>query len=173
MGAESLAKQLWADMRIKVTDEEAQDYLNQFFVTYPKVQDYIANTQNMASTFGYTTTFTGRRRRFPIIQYNRGMQGRVSRQAVNARIQSTSSDLVQRNMIELHKAIRPLGGRLILTVHDSIGFQVPKGTRGMATLLDNVIRKKTAKMFPWMPVEWIFDVAKGPNYGNCKYKVED
>lgn len=173
MGAESLAKQLWAEMRIKVTVEEAQEYLNQFFVTYPLVSTYITNTQNMASTYGYTTTFTGRRRRFPIIKYNKSMRGRVSRQAVNARIQSTSSDLVQSNIIELHKAIRPLGGRIILTVHDSIGFQVPKGTRGMATLLDQVVRQTTAKRFPWMPVEWIFDVAKGPSYGMCKEEVLD
>lgn len=173
MSAPSLAAQLWAEMRIKVTEEEAQEYLNKFFERYPNVAQYIAATQNAAANFGYVTTFTGRRRRFPIVKYNRSARARVSRQSVNARIQSTSSDLVQRNMIELHKAIKPLGGRLIITVHDSVGFQVPKGTRGMATLLDDVIRKKTAEQFPWLPVEWKFDVARGPSYGECSEEVVD
>ena len=96
---------------------------------------------------------------------------RVSRQAVNARIQSSSSDVVQRNIIELAKELIPLNGRVILTVHDSIGFQVPKGTPHMKDLLDEVIVERTKRMFPWLPVMWKYDVGYGPNYGKAKYDV--
>lgn len=167
MGAATLQAKLWSDMRISVTEEQAQEYLDKFFVTYPGVQQYIELTQRFVEDYKFTYTFTGRRRRFPFAVYSRSQLNRVGRQAVNARIQTTSSDMVGMNLIEVHKAIQPLGGRILVTVHDSIGFQLPKGTTGVRAILDYAIKGKIKEECPWLPVEWKYDVAKGPNYGDA------
>ena len=65
----------------------------------------------------------------------------------------------------------PLGGRVVLTVHDSILFQLPKGTPGVRALLDEVIIANTRQRFSWLPVEWKYDVGKGPSYGECEAAV--
>lgn len=89
------------------------------------------------------------------------------RKAVNFRIQSTTADIVNANLVDLADRIRPLGGRIILTVHDSILFQLPRETAGVKALLDEVILEGTKERFPWLPVAWKYDVGKGPNYGEC------
>lgn len=171
MGAETLMTNLWVTQRIKITLEQAEDYINKFFLSYPGVKDYMDSTKRFTIKHGFTYTFTGRRRRFPIVKYNRRARGKAARQAVNSRIQTTSSDVVMTNMIELGKALKKLGGRILLTVHDSIVFQVPKGTKGIKKLLDNIVITSVAEKFPWLPVTWKYDVGMGPSYGEAKYPV--
>jgi DNA polymerase-1 len=167
MGAETLKKNLWKDMRIDITVEEAEDYLERFFQTYPGVRNYINMTQNFASRFKFTYTFTGHRRRFPIAVYSNDQINRVARQAVNSRIQTTSAVMVNKNMWDLDPAVESLGGRLLLTVHDSVGLQRPKGVPGFKQILDEIILENTAANFPWMPVPWKYDAGYGPSYGEA------
>ena len=159
-------------MRIKVTEDEAQDYLDKFFQTYPGVKQYIETTKNFVRQYHFAYTYTGRRRRFPIIGLDRKSASRISRQAVNARIQSTSSDIVMTNLVDLDRAIQPLGGRILLTVHDSIVFQLPKNTSGVKPILDQIVLENTSSRFPWLPVQWKYDCGSGPNYGEAHDEVK-
>jgi DNA polymerase-1 len=168
MGPETLRKQLWTENRIQISEEEAEQYLEKFFRTYPGVANYIKQTEAFATKYKFVYTFTGRVRRFPLIGNDKYSKSRALRQAVNARIQTTSADIVNTNLTDLHKAIKPLGGRVILTVHDSILFQLPKGTPDVKALLDRVIIGNTRDKFPWLPVSWKYDVGRGPNYGECR-----
>lgn len=167
MGAKSLKIQLQDDMNIKITLKEAEEYIKKFNKSYPGVADYITQTQNFVARNNYTYTFTGRKRRFPMASFTWKQKTKALRQAINARIQTTSADIVNTNIIDLDNAVKPLGGRVVLTVHDSILFQMPKGTEGVDDILNQVIIQNTAKRFSWLPVEWKYDVGKGPNYGEC------
>ncbi|EFI35559.1 DNA-directed DNA polymerase [Desulfonatronospira thiodismutans ASO3-1] len=167
MGATSLSKQLWAESRIKVSEDEAKQYLNKFFEEYPKVKEYMEKTRAFARAHRFVYTYTGRRRRFPMLGVDNHQKFKAFRQAINCRIQTTSADIVNTNLVDLDDAIKPLGGRVLLTVHDSILFQLPKDTAGVTELLDQVITENTKNKFPWLPVEWKYDVGKGPNYGEC------
>ncbi|MGN1038815.1 MAG: DNA polymerase [Mailhella sp.] len=171
IGAEGLANQLWSEMRIRESPEKCQEYLDGFFRTYPGVARYVAETKAFAARYGFTYTYTGRRRRFAISAFSRAHASRMSRQAVNVRIQSTSSDLVACNMIDLHWWLKRHGGRLLLTVHDSFPFQLPKGIGCIKEELDAIIMANTAIRAPWLPVEWKYDVGKGPNYGDTHGEV--
>ena len=174
-GASTLVKNLYSGMRIEIDEATAQGYLDKFFVTYPGVTQYMRDTIDMVTRFGVTFTFTGHRRHFPSAMYDRSMANRMGRQAVNARIQTTSSVLVNYNMIKLYEAIKKRGwdGRVLLTVHDSIAFQlnkeIPKGE--VKEVLDQVVVKDVAKEFPWMPVAWAYDCAWGDSYGTCKNEL--
>jgi DNA polymerase-1 len=159
-------------MRIRISVEEAAQYLEKFFETYPGVRNYITSTMNFAATYNFTYTFTGRRRRFPLSTMSSGQGNRMARQAVNARIQTTSSDIVTANMVQINNRIKPLGGRVLLTVHDSIVFQLPKGTPGVRQLLDDSVLHWTKENCPWLPVDWKYDCGKGPNYGDTHGKID-
>jgi len=173
MGAETLQKQLWTEMRIRREVEECQQYLDGFFEMYPGVQDYIDETKAFTARNKFSWTFTGRRRRFPILSYASRQTNRVSRQAVNARIQASSSDLVQTNMIDIDREVLvPNGGSMLLGVHDSMGFLLPEGMTGMRAEFDRLIVQYTAEKYPWLPVIWKYDVGKGPDYGNTHHPVD-
>jgi len=171
MSPERLQQQLWSELRIEESIEQCEEYLNKFFETYPGVKRYIDHTKAFVERFGYTWTFTGRRRRFAIASFNTSQLSRMGRQAVNARIQTTSSDLVMYNLIDLQQWLKTIGGRVILTVHDSILFQVPKGTTGIKAELDRIIVGNTAERAPWLPVTWKYDAGMGPNYGDTHGEV--
>lgn len=171
MSAERLQQQLWSELRIQEPIEQCQEYLDKFFETYPGVKAYIDGTKNFVARFGYTWTFTGRRRRFAIAQYNRSQAARMGRQAVNARIQTTSSDLVMYNLIDVDNWLQTVGGRMLLTVHDSLLFQLPKNIGPVFADIKRIITGNTAERAPWLPVEWKFDVGCGPNYGDTHVEV--
>ncbi len=171
VGPQTLSDQIWSEMRVRESVEQCQKYLDDFFAGYPGVKKYIDDTKEFVKQNKFTYTFTGRRRRFMIADLYPAVANRVARQAVNARIQTTSSDLVMCNVIDLQHELLKLGGRVLLTVHDSMPFQAPKGITGMKELLYRVVTENTAKRAPWLPVVWKFDVGKGPNYGDTHEEV--
>ncbi len=166
-GAKSLSKDFGAILGRVVTEEEAEKYLDGFFRTYPGIEKYTETTKNCAKRYGFAYTKLGRRRCFPMAAHDRGKLHGAFRQAVNFRIQSTAADIVNANLVDLADRIKPLGGRVVLTVHDSILFQLPRETAGVKDLLDEVILEGTKERFPWLPVPWKYDVGKGDNYGEC------
>lgn len=172
MSAQRLQQQIWSEMRIEEPLEKCEEYLNKFFETYPGVKRYIDETKAFVERFGFTWTYTGRRRRFAIARYNRNQAARMGRQAVNARIQTTSSDLVTYNLIDTDNWLQPRNGRVLLTVHDSILFQLPKNIGPVRGELKELITVGTANRAPWLPVEWKFDVGRGPNYGDTHGEVD-
>lgn len=100
------------------------------------------------------------------------MKNRVGRQAVNARIQTTSNDIMSTNMLDLDRELlKPIGGRALLTVHDSILMQKPKDSGNIKGILDKVFYENTKERFRWLPVPWKYDAGRGPNYGEAKKEV--
>lgn len=169
--AGSIARQANEEMGTEMTEEDAQGYMDRFFENYPGVKDYMNQTINFVNDQHFVYTLTGRRRRFNMVGFTNRQKAKMERQAINSRIQTTSADIVNDNLVQLDNHIKPLGGRVILTVHDSILFQLPKGTTGVRELLDHVIIEKTKEKFHWLPVDWKYDVGKGPNYGSCDQEI--
>lgn len=95
----------------------------------------------------------------------------MTRQAVNARLQITTADLVAHNLIDMQNAVAPLGGRMLLTIYDALLFQLPKGMDQVKALLDKVIIENTARRAPWLPVPWAYDAGRGPSYGETDGKI--
>lgn len=171
IGPQGLQKQLYNNLGLEVTEETCAEYIEGFLDAYKGVRSYMELIKMFTKHFNFTYSYTGRRRRFPLIEHTKVGLNKALRQAINFPIQSTSSDLVLRNIINLQKTIKPLGGRVILTVHDSILFQLPKGLTGVKGLLDDTIMIKTKQEFPWLPVPWVYDVGMGYSYGHCNEKV--
>ena len=64
-GAASVAEQIGKSY------QEAQDIIDQFFKSFPKVKQWIDNTMNDAHVLGYVEDIAGRRRRLPDIKLNK------------------------------------------------------------------------------------------------------
>jgi uracil-DNA glycosylase family 4 len=146
--------------------EEAQEVIDLMFEMFPTIPAYIKETQNEVILFGGVYTKTGRKRRFPLANI-RMFRNRCFRQAVNFKIQSTSSDIVLWVMNQIAPIIkRDLQGELHATVHDSIVFSVPP--RYLSQIPDMMYEygtKRVAKRFSWLPIPFEWDVEAGPSYG--------
>jgi DNA polymerase I-like protein with 3'-5' exonuclease and polymerase domains len=117
-------------------------------------------------TRGYVETLFGRRRRFPLQAVNGFFQGQAERRGKNMKIQSTSSDIVLAQLIEINEHIGELGGRCCITVHDSIvGTVKKKNIHQVQAFFDHYCVTRVTQKFPWLPVAFAHDISVGPNYG--------
>lgn len=110
-----------------IPQEQAQDFIDSYFVRYPKVKEYLQAQIKKAKEQGYVTTILGRRRYIPqIADKNAAIRGVGERQAINTPIQGSAADLIKQAMIEIHKAIKQNGLKslMILQIHDELLFEV-------------------------------------------------
>lgn len=104
-------------------DKIVDDYLS----AYPQLSNWLDNTKQFAMENGYVETMFGRRRRLPDLQSTvPTLRDNALRQAINAPIQGTGSDLTLRSIIEIQDyiATHKLKSRMVGTVHDSIVFDI-------------------------------------------------
>ena len=73
-------------------------------------------------------------------------------------------------MVDIAEVIeRDLGGRVLLTVHDSIGFQTPKKyAMQVPDILKEFGTDRVKTACPWLPVPYRWDLEAGPSYGETE-----
>jgi DNA polymerase I len=116
--------------RLDIAPDEAEEILDGYFNGFPKIRDYLRAQVDRARMDGYTETILGRRRYIPeLTSGNRRLQALGERQALNAPIQGSASDVFKLAMIGVDAALREhpdLGCHMLLTVHDELVFEVPE-----------------------------------------------
>lgn len=154
---------------IGISVEQASVLIAMLFSMFPSIQKYIEATKWELKQFGLVETFFGRRRRYDLPGGPTYLAGKAERQGVNFKIQSTSSDIVMGRLVAIEEPLNDLGGNLLLTVHDSIGFEIKK--KYLSQLPDFIhthLEVGAAKAHPWLPVEFKWDYEVGPSYGELK-----
>lgn len=124
MSAFGLAKQLG------IGRNEAQQYIQHYFETYPGVQHYMDDIRSSAAEKGYVETLFGRRLYLPDIKARNAIRRQAAeRTAINAPMQGTAADIIKRAMLRvdswLPEAFPQV--RMIMQVHDELVFEVPEG----------------------------------------------
>jgi len=107
---------------------QAQDFIDAYFLRYPKVKVYIEQQIEKAAAQGFVTTLLGRRRYIPEINNkNQGLRQFAQRQAVNTPIQGSASDLIKLAMVKIARSLeeRGLAAKMILQIHDELVFELP------------------------------------------------
>jgi DNA polymerase-1 len=115
---------------INVSKEAAQDFIEAYFAGFPRVREFIDRTLEEARATGVVKTMYGRRRLVPELNSRNGqIRSAAERVTVNMPIQGTAADILKRAMIDLHADLqnRKLRTRMILTVHDELLFEAPRG----------------------------------------------
>ena len=122
MSAFGLARQLG------ISREEAQRYVELYFLRYPGVKAYMEQTRAQAREQGYVETVFGRRLYLPDIRARQQAQRQYAeRSAINAPMQGTAADIIKRAMISTDAWLQQsdTGARLIMQVHDELVLEVP------------------------------------------------
>jgi len=142
---------------------QAQDFIDAYFLRYPKVKEYIQAQIKKAQSDGFVTTLLGRRRYLPEINNkNIGIRQFAQRQAVNTPIQGTASDLIKLAMIKIDAQIkqRDLKAKMILQIHDELVFDLP--ITELNTLAGMVKTEMEQVMKLEVPIK--VDMKKGANW---------
>ncbi len=111
-----------------ITNAEAQEFIDKYFETYPKVKDYMNNEVEFVAQNGYVETAFGRKRYLASELHSSNYQIRefAQRAAINQPLQGTAADLIKIAMIRVDKAISNMKTKMIMQVHDELVFEVPK-----------------------------------------------
>ena len=110
-----------------ITPYEAQDLINKYFATYPKISTYINETLECAQTNGWVETLYGRRRYLgaELNSRNANIREFAARAAINAPLQGTSADIIKMAMVDLHQKLKKYKSKMILQIHDELVLEVP------------------------------------------------
>ena len=111
-----------------ITNAEAQEFIDKYFETYPKVKEYMNNEVEFVTQNGYVETAFGRKRYLASELQSSNYQIRefAQRAAINQPLQGTAADLIKIAMIRVDKAIDGMKTKMIMQVHDELVFEVPK-----------------------------------------------
>lgn len=109
--------------RLNLPRKEAKEIIDGYFLSYPKVKEYMDKVVADARQTGYVTTLCGRRRFLnDINSRNAVARGLAERNAVNAPIQGSAADIMKLAMIEVHRRFKAenIRSKVILQVHDEL-----------------------------------------------------
>ena len=107
---------------------DAQDYIDRYFKTYPKLKEYMDAMITKAQTDGFVETLFGRRRYLPEINASAyPIREAAKRMAINMPIQGTQADILKLAMITIDRELPGVSAqaRMLLTVHDELVFEAP------------------------------------------------
>lgn len=145
-------------MGIDVTEEQCEQFIRDYFLTYPKVRKFLDDVRQAVRRRGYVKSLYGRRRRVA------GNSGREIRQAQNFVIQASGADLAKVAMVKLHQQL-PEGARLIAMVHDEFIVECRADQAGEVKQLMERVMSDTPEHFT---VPMLVDAKIGQSWGECK-----
>ncbi|HAT68275.1 MAG TPA: hypothetical protein DCS20_01500 [Candidatus Yonathbacteria bacterium] len=151
------------------TRAEAQEFYDNYFLTFPKIAAYFEEVKSHAKKDGFTTTYFGRRRFFaglksPIPYIRAGAE----RMAMNAPLQGTAADIIKIAMQKAHEGLAEAKlldkAHLLLQIHDELLFEVEEGSVKKAR---EVIEYAMEHAIDF-PVPVTVSVFQGPRWGSME-----
>ena len=116
--------------QIMVSNNEAEEFLNSYFLKFPEIKDYMNATIKFCRKSGYVNNIFGRRSHFNgINDKNFNVRNFQERAAINAPIQGSASELMRIAMVRLNNKfhnIKDIKTKMLLQIHDELIFEVPK-----------------------------------------------
>jgi DNA polymerase-1 len=115
--------------QIMVSNNEAEEFLNSYFLKFPEIKTYMEDTIKFCRKSGYVNNIFGRRSHITgINDKNYNVRNFQERAAINAPIQGSASEIMRLAMIRLDKSIKNLKNtksKILLQIHDELIFEVP------------------------------------------------
>ena len=134
--------------QLTITPDEARGLMNEYFLRFGGVRDYLAEVVERARREGYTETILGRRRYLPDLNSdNRQRREMAERMALNAPIQGSAADIIKVAMLGVDRALRAAGARsrMLLQVHDELVFEIAPGEQAD---VESLARREMAAAYP-------------------------
>ena len=152
---------------LSISKKEAQEYIERYFESYPKIKEFLDGCVEKAKKDGYSVTMFGRRRPLPEISSSNFMQRSFGeRIAMNAPIQGTAADIIKIAMNRVHRRLidEGLKSRLLLQVHDELLIETaPDEVDEVKKILDEELKGAAD-----LSVELEIDTHTGKNWYEAK-----
>ena len=129
--------------RLGMTRTDSKSLIEEYFINYPKVKEYMNNMIAMAKEKGYVETIYGRKRFLPDINSRNAVVRSFSeRNAINAPLQGSAADIIKVAMTNIFRRISAEGlqSKMVLQVHDELVFDV------VASEVEQICNIVTAEM---------------------------
>lgn len=142
-----------------------EDYLNAF----SGLAKWLTDTKKFAYKYGYVETMFGRRRRLPDLKSKvQTLKSNAERQAINAPIQGTGSDLTLLSLIQIQQWLSSnhMKSKMIATVHDSIVFDVYIPELAIVSATVKNIMEHVHEPYIKTNIPIISELELGVNYGS-------
>jgi len=115
--------------RLNIPRSEAKQLIDDYFINFPQVKQYMDEQILLARKRGYVETIMGRRRYLKdITSENAAVRGFAERNAINAPIQGSAADIIKVAMVRIQKRFdeEKIASKMMLQVHDELNFDLLK-----------------------------------------------
>ena len=156
--------------QINVSNHEADEFLNAYFLKFPEIKIYMDNTIKFCRKSGYVNNIFGRRSHFNgINDKNFNVRNFQERAAINAPIQGSASEIMRLAMIRLSekfKNIKNNKSKILLQIHDELIFEVPvKEVKNITEIIKDEMTSVTESDLHTFSTPLTVDVNTGDNWG--------
>ena len=151
---------------IDVSRGEAQEYIDNYFLAYPKMHAFLEGLKAEGKEKGYVTTMYGRRRPIPELSSSNFMTRQFGeRVAMNSPIQGTAADIIKIAMVKVHDRLlsEHLKSKLLLQVHDELLVETLESER---TQVEELIREEMENAAA-LSVKLEIDMNAGKNWAEA------
>lgn len=150
-----------------ISRKEAKDFIEEYFLTFPLVKEYLDKCVADAKKNGYVLSMFKRRRPMPELSSSNFMQRSFGeRVAMNAPIQGTAADIMKIAMIKVRKRLigEGLRSRVILQVHDEL---LVEAAEDESSQVAKILRKEMESAAT-LSVPMLVEVSEGSNWYEAK-----
>ena len=112
---------------LHISAKEAKNFIDKYYVLYPKVHEYMENIKKEAYDKGYVKTLFNRKRSIDELKSPVWtIRSAGERIALNTPIQGTGADIIKKAMIEVFRELKKnnFKSKILLQVHDEIILNV-------------------------------------------------
>lgn len=152
---------------LNISRQEAKEYREQYFMTYPGVKDFMDRTVKEAKEKGRVATMFGRIRPIPELSSSNHMQRAFGeRVAMNSPVQGAAADIIKIAMVHVYDRLKAEGlqAKLILQVHDELLIEAPENEEEAVCRILKEEMQGAAKLA--VPLE--IDMHTGKNWFEAK-----
>lgn len=152
---------------IGIGRQEAADYIENYYLRFPGVKQFMDNCVALAKERGYAETLFGRRRRIDELKASRAqLRSFGERVAKNMPIQGTAADIIKIAMIRVYHRLKKEGlkSKVIVQVHDELLLEVYRPEEAQVA----VILKEEMEGAASLKVPLTVDVKTGEDWYQAK-----
>ncbi|MDO8655021.1 MAG: DNA polymerase, partial [bacterium] len=157
MGARGFARSSGIPM------QEAQDFIDQYFLRFPGILRYMEETKEFARKHGYVETMFGRKRFLPDVNSpTPQIRAAAERMAINMPAQGTAADIMKMAMVRVQEQVLDSNPecRMLLQVHDELLLEC-RETKAQEFMLP--IKKAMEEVVPFDP-PLLVDASQGTSW---------
>ena len=156
--------------QIMVSNNEAEKFLNSYFLKFPEIKHYMDATIKFCRKTGYVTNIFGRRTHINgINDKNYNIRNFQERAAINAPIQGSASEIMRLAMIRLDKKFKSLKdtkSKILLQIHDELVFEVLNSeVKAMTKIIKDEMSSVTKSDLHLFSTPMTVDINIGDNWG--------